>query len=200
MAPDLWIAFVLASVSLLVLPGPTVFMVFAVALVHGRRATWIIVPAVTLGGALTLALSMLGLGGLLQTWPRLGVVLQFCGAAYLAYFALELWRSADAPPEPEQSAPRHLFWSLFAVTTLNPKGLIFFLAFIPQFLSHDIPFFQQSIVMAVTYLALVVVVFFGYALLAGSLAERGMLRQAPWMSRAAALVLLASAGGAALAF
>jgi threonine/homoserine/homoserine lactone efflux protein len=199
MALDLWIAFVLASASMLLLPGPTVLLVVAVSLVHGRRAAWVTVPAVTLGGALALALSLLGLGALLQTWPALGVFLRLFGVAYLAVFAWTLWWKTDAPPrEKVDDAPHRLFWSVFAVTTLNPNGLVFFLAFIPHFLNPDAPLLRQSLVLAGTYLALVVLVFLGYALLAGRLADRGTLRRAPWMSRVAAVVLLAAALGSAL--
>ncbi|HKP26561.1 MAG TPA: LysE family translocator, partial [Dongiaceae bacterium] len=142
--PDLqiWIAFVIAAEALLILPGPTDMVVVSYALTQGKRSAWASVPGVTLGDATALILSLLGLGAVLMASAELFNILKIAGALYLVYLGIKTWRAAV--PETLDGAPlQHGRWRIMAhtymATALNPGGIVFYVAFFPQFLSADKP-------------------------------------------------------------
>ena len=158
MTIELWLAFVAASVVLLIIPGPTILSVISYSVAHGRRANVPLVAAVALGDSTALALSLLGLGALLATSAFWFTVVKWVGGLYLLWLGIKLLRAgasplvADAPPVPVSR------WRLFAntwlVTALNPKGMVFFVAFLPQFLRPDAPTAPQLWVLAITFVVL----------------------------------------------
>lgn len=156
MSIEIWLAFVAASAVLLAIPGPTVLLVISYALGHGRRAAAATVTGVALGDFTAMTASMLGLGALLATSAALFAVLKWVGAAYLIYLGIKLWR---APVDASDSAatterPLRIFLHAYAVTALNPKSIIFFVAFLPQFLNHAEPVAFQMAVFEATFHAL----------------------------------------------
>lgn len=190
MAFDVWLSLTLASISLLILPGPTVLLVVAVGLTHGPRAALLTVPAVTAGGAIALILTLVGFGSLLHAWPEAILALRLGGAAYMAYLATQLWEVPPMALELPSRVPRAFFWQILVVTALNPKGLIFFVAFIPGFIDPAVPLFGQAMIIVATYLTIVALIFLGFALGAGILAKQDRLGSVQgWLSRSAAVVL-----------
>ena len=158
--PDLhvWIAFVIAAETLLILPGPTDMVVVSYALTRGRRSAWASVPGVTLGDATALVLSMLGLGAVLMTSAELFNALKIAGAAYLIYLGIKTWR-APVPATMAENAPlQRGGWRIMAhtyvATALNPGGIVFYVAFFPQFLSPDKPLLTQVAVFGATFVAM----------------------------------------------
>ena len=143
MALDHWLAFVAASAVLLAIPGPTVLLVVSYALGHGRRAAGSTVAGVLLGDFTAMTASLLGLGALLAASATLFSVLKWIGALYLVYLGIKLWRAPVAAAADEAMAPierhRRIFLHAYAVTALNPKSIVFFIAFLPQFLDHGAP-------------------------------------------------------------
>jgi threonine/homoserine/homoserine lactone efflux protein len=159
MSIEIWLAFVAASAVLLAIPGPTVLLVISYALGHGRRAAAATVTGVALGDFTAMTASMLGLGALLATSAVLFAVLKWVGAAYLIYLGIKLWRAPVATVETSDDAvaierPLRIFLHAYAVTALNPKSIIFFVAFLPQFLNHAEPVALQMAVFEATFLAL----------------------------------------------
>lgn len=153
---ELWLAFVAASAVLLVLPGPTILTVISYSVAHGRRANVPLVAAVALGDSTALLLSLLGLGALLATSAVWFTVVKLAGGLYLLFLGIRLLRAgATAAVEAEaQAAPGsmvRLFANTYLVTALNPKGIIFFVAFLPQFLSPDHPAAPQLWALAATF-------------------------------------------------
>lgn len=137
MSIELWLGFVLASCLLLAVPGPTVMLVTGQALAHGRRSALATVPGVALGDLTAISLSSVGLGAVLAASAGLFTLLKLAGAAYLFWLGLKMWRATPplvegAPPPPR--AARSLFAEAYVVTALNPKSVMFFVAFVPQFL------------------------------------------------------------------
>ena len=173
MSIELWLAFAAASAVLLAIPGPTVLLVISYALSHGKRAATATVAGVALGDFTAMTASMLGLGALLATSALLFTVLKWVGAAYLIYLGIKLWRApaahADAPGEAvsaERGRPLRIFLHAYAVTALNPKSIIFFVAFLPQFLNHAEPIAVQMAVFEATFLVLAAVNAAAYGLMA----------------------------------
>jgi threonine/homoserine/homoserine lactone efflux protein len=183
MVLEQWLAFAAASAVLLAIPGPTVLLVISYALGHGRRAAAAIVTGVALGDLTAMTASMLGLGAVLATSATVFTVLRWIGGAYLVYLGVGLWRApvqaAEAAAAPDASAMRMLAHS-YAVTALNPKSIVFFVAFVPQFLSPARPFWPQVLILEATFVALAALNATLYALLAS--AARQKLRQ-PRMQR-----------------
>ena len=161
MSIELWLAFTAASAVLLAIPGPTVLLVISYALSHGKRAATATVAGVALGDFTAMTASMLGLGALLATSALLFTALKWIGAAYLVYLGIKLWRAPVAPAEGlgeatagDREQPLRIFLHAYAVTALNPKSIIFFVAFLPQFLNHAEPVAFQMAVFEATFLAL----------------------------------------------
>ncbi|MGE0154629.1 MAG: LysE family translocator [Reyranellaceae bacterium] len=184
MSIEHWLAFVAASAVLLAIPGPTVLLVISYALGHGRKAAPASVAGVALGDFTAMTASMLGLGVLLATSALLFTVLKWIGALYLVYLGIKLWRApaggADAAAD-GATRPGRIFAHLYAVTALNPKSIVFFVAFLPQFLDAGAPLLPQILIMEATFLALATLNALLYALLAT--AARRTIRQ-PSVQRA----------------
>lgn len=169
---ELWLAFVAASAVLLVIPGPTILTVISYSLAHGPRAKLALVAAVALGDSTSLALSLLGLGALLASSALWFGVVKTVGGLYLLWLGLRLLRSgvANAAPLPA-AAPvsrRRLFLNTWLVTALNPKGIVFFVAFLPQFITPGPDATRQLWLLAATFVAMAIVNATAYALFAAS--------------------------------
>jgi threonine/homoserine/homoserine lactone efflux protein len=172
MSIELWFAFVAASAVLLVIPGPTVLTVISYSLAHGRRARFPLVAGVALGDSTALAVSLLGLGTLLAASALWFTIVKGVGGLYLLYLGIKLLRAGTSPDDPTAPALSGLRWRLFAntylVTALNPKGIMFFVAFLPQFVSPSAGVAHQLWVLATTFVALATLNATLYAVFAGS--------------------------------
>ena len=167
-----WFAFAAASAVLLAIPGPTILLVISYALGHGRKTAGATVAGVALGDFTAMTASMLGLGALLATSAAIFTVLKWVGAAYLIWLGIKLWRApvaaggdADVETTPTER-PLRIFFHTYAVTALNPKSIVFFVAFLPQFLDLSQPLFTQMAIFELTFLTLAIVNASLYAALA----------------------------------
>ncbi|MCB1470669.1 MAG: LysE family translocator [Rhizobiaceae bacterium] len=166
---ETWAAFAAASAILLIIPGPTILLVVSYALGQGWRTALPMAAGVALGDFTAMTLSMLGIGALLLASATVFTVLKWVGAAYLIYLGIKLFRaggSLDAKPRTDAASAGKMLVHAWLVTALNPKSITFFVAFLPQFLSHDGDFFTQMLIFEATFLTLAFVNAFGYALVA----------------------------------
>ena len=142
MTIDAWLAFALASTVVLMIPGPTILLVCSYALSAGRRAGLWMVGGVALGDLVAMTASVLGLGALLLSSAELFTALRLIGAAYLLYLGWKLWTAPVGPVSeadaPQASGPK-MAAHAFAVTATNPKSIVFFVAFVPQFIDPAAP-------------------------------------------------------------
>ena len=203
MAIETWLAFAAASAVLLLIPGPTVLLVVSYALGQGWRSALPTAVGVTLGNLTAMTLSMLGLGALLAGSATLFTSLKWAGAAYLVWLGIKMWRAGatlDAAPRTDAASSAKMLAHAWIVTALNPKGITFFVAFLPQFLDPSVDFLTQMIVLEATFLVLGFANVCGYALIAAR--ARAALRNSP----AVAIInkiggsLLIGAGAATLSF
>ena len=173
---ELWLAFVIASAALLAIPGPTVMLVVSYAIGRGRHTGWVTVPGVTLGDFTAMTVSLLGAGAVLAASATLFAALKLVGAAYLIWLGIRLWRADASGKEvagPVQARGRRaMFWNAYLVTAFNPKGIVFFVAFVPQFVAADRPLLPQFVLLEATFLVLATANVALWAVLAGELRAR----------------------------
>ncbi|MDT8343962.1 MAG: LysE family translocator [Thermohalobaculum sp.] len=177
MSIELWLAFALASAVMLAIPGPTVMLVISYALGYGRRSGLATVPGVTLGDFTAMTVSLAGAGAVLATSATLFTALKLAGAAYLFWLGLKLWRAAPQPVGVPGGAQvpgdlRRMFWNSYAVTALNPKSIVFFVAFVPQFIDPAAPLLAQVVILEATFLALAALNIALWAVMVGAMRAR----------------------------
>jgi threonine/homoserine/homoserine lactone efflux protein len=174
-----WLPFALASAILVAIPGPTVLLVVSYALGHGRKYALATTVGVALGDLTSMTASMLGLGVLLAASAEWFMVLKWIGAAYLIYLGIKLWRAPVMDPDtvkaPAELRTSRIVAHAYAVTTLNPKSIIFFVAFVPQFIDPHVASVSQIAVLEATFISLAALNAFLYAMLA-SVARRAIRR------------------------
>ncbi|MGH6893716.1 MAG: LysE family translocator [Dongiaceae bacterium] len=199
-----WIAFVIAAEALLIMPGPTDMVVVSYALSQGRRSAWASVPGVTLGDATALVLSLLGLGAVLMASAELFNALKIAGAIYLIYLGIKTWR-APVPETIDDNPPlQRSAWRItvhtYVATALNPSGIVFYVAFFPQFLTAEKPLLPQVATFGATFIVMGSVNSALYATLAVQVQRfvRGY-RARKNMNRAAGGILIATGGMLGLA-
>ena len=169
-----WLAFATASAILVAIPGPTVLLVISYALAHGRKSALATVLGVGLGDFTSMTCSMVGLGAFLLTSATLFTILKWIGAAYLIYMGIKLWRAPvvgareEGAEDTGETRPLRIFLHAYIVTALNPKGIIFFIAFLPQFLDTSRPVVPQMLICGATFLVLAITNSALYALMAAA--------------------------------
>lgn len=158
MTIESWFAFVVASAILLVIPGPTILAVISYSVTHGRRANVPLVAAVALGDATALCASLVGLGALLAVSAFWFTAVKVAGGLYLLYLGIKLFRAGLSPTEmagpTSDSSHLKLFTNTYLVTALNPKGIVFFMAFLPQFITPGENGVLQMWLLAITFVVL----------------------------------------------
>lgn len=196
---ETWLAFVVSTVVMLAIPGPTTLMVIGQSLAAGRRHALPLVAGVSLGGLSAITLSLAGLGALLATSALAFTALKWAGAAYLVYLGVKMWRTPVPHGLPVAIPARTAFRQAFVVTALNPKGIAFFVAFVPQFISPEAAFLPQATLLVASFATLEAINAAIFATLAGrmsSLVQRPSVRRG--LNRAGGGVLVGA--GLALAF
>ena len=170
MTIEIWLAFVVATIILLMIPGPTILTVISYSLSHGTRARVPLVAAVALGDSTALVLSLLGLGALLASSAAWFVAVKWIGGLYLLYLGIKLLRSGISPVQLTANGSQDSAWRVFAntwmVTSLNPKGIVFFVAFLPQFVDPAGAVAQQLWILSVTFVCLAAINAMAYAIFA----------------------------------
>jgi len=185
----------------MLIPGPNVALIVANSLAHGARYGLMTVAGTSAAMVLQLGLTGLGMTALLGELSRAFDVLRWVGVAYLLWLGVSAWRAPAVDlsrTSAEAKAMRNIFWRGFLVSLTNPKTLLFYAAFFPQFIDASAPAAGQIALLSVTFVALAVALDGGWALLAarfrGALRLKGRLR-----NRLTGGFLTAAALGLALA-
>jgi leucine efflux protein len=174
-------AFAAAFVLLLFLPGPGNLALISSASKGGLAGGLASVFGLLLGDQILLWLTVAGVAAMLQTVPVLFAAVQWAGAAYLAYLGIKMITAKPGEGLSIQITPGHYFRETLFITLLNPKAIMFYFAFFPQFI--DPVQHQGWITFAVMALTIAVLGFlycFGVVLITHFMAER--LRANPAVS------------------
>ena len=181
MPVDLWVSLTVAAAVLAVAPGPDNLFVLLQSAMYGARAGIFVTLGLCVGVFIQTMLAAFGVAAVVAASPTLLMIIQFAGAAYLLYLAWGAWR-APAGGSGDESAskyPRLTGFQLWRrgilMNITNPKVLIFFLAFFPQFIvkgATEAEVMVQMLIMGMTFLICTLVVFCTVAWCAGTLADR----------------------------
>lgn len=187
----LWSAFLPAALLLVMTPGAGTLCVWRAFLRGGWRAAGLALAGLLLGDMLLILLSSLGVAALLAANPLLFAVLRWGGAGYLIYLGCQCWRHAALPPVPDSTASPWQLYSACLLTLGNPKAIVFFMAFFPQFLQagqDPLPgFLQLGVVFCLLNLSyLIALLWLGSRLCAAG----SMSLLAVWGQRASGLMMI----------
>jgi homoserine/homoserine lactone efflux protein len=165
-----WLPFFLASWAISLSPGAGAIAAMSAGLNHGFWRGYVMTAGLILGILTQLIVVAVGLGTLIATSALAFAVIKWLGVAYLVYLGIKQWRASAAPIEQlHQSAPTSR-WSLvmrgWVINALNPKGTVFLLAVVPQFLDIKQALTPQYLVIGATLAFTDLVVMAGYTLLA----------------------------------
>ena len=181
--PGLFLAFAAAVTILMLIPGPNVALITANSMAYGPKYGFLTVAGTSSAMVVQLGLTALGMTELLGTLGVWFEWLRWIGVAYLICLGVAQWRASPidlTKTRPEPKSARAIFVRALLVSLTNPKTLLFYGAFFPQFVTADAPVGPQIGVLSATFLGLAVLVDGGWALLAGRarglLASRGRLR------------------------
>jgi homoserine/homoserine lactone efflux protein len=166
---ELYLAYLAACFVIAVVPGPTVTVIIANSLAHGPRAGLLNVAGTQLGLALMMAVLVVGLSSVIAAMGGLFEWLRWAGAAYLVWMGCQLLRSPEMiSQEKSRTLPRGGFLLQgFLVLMANPKALLWFGAFIPQFVDARGNYVGQIVLLGATAMAVALVSDGAYAVLTG---------------------------------
>ena len=156
-----WLIYAAAAAGLSLTPGPNGLLALTHGALHGVRKTLFTIAGGALGFTSVIAVSLFGIGALLAATSELLVVLKWVGGAYLVWLGIGVWRSpamgATQGPDQRVITRVNVFRQGLLASITNPKGILFFVAFLPQFLSEDIPLLTQFLVMAITFVGIEII-------------------------------------------
>lgn len=162
-----WLLYTAAALGLSLTPGPNGLLALTHGALYGVRRTVSTIAGGALGFTIIIALSLFGIGALLAASAGLLTVLKWVGGAYLVWLGIQVWRSPPLGLQQDSGArvitAAALFRQGLLAAVTNPKGILFFVAFLPQFLSTDLPLLGQFAVMAATFVGIEILFELGVA-------------------------------------
>ncbi len=172
---ELFAAFLIATTALILMPGPIVSLVIANSIAHGTRIGLVTVAGASTGNAALVAAGALGLSAVLAFLADIFDWLRWAGVAYLVYLGLRHWRAAMRGGEGAAAvatrspalSPGRAFWIGIVVAVTNPKTILFYAAFFPQFIDPGRAAGPQLAAMSIAFVIIAVTFDSAYALLAG---------------------------------
>lgn len=199
-----WATFAAASLVIAILPGPGVANIVGYAVNSGRPTAFAAIGGAVTGNLIAMLLSLAGIRALLEAFPRAFKFVEVAGAVYLIALGLIGILGSGSPASADvvyraAIPPRAAFARSVAVSALNPKSIIFFVAFVPQFIATSSSYLVQSLIVIGTFASIVAITDTLYALLA--LRVAGLLHSpmmAMWVRRTGGLVLISTGLAATL--
>lgn len=173
-----WLLYTAAALGLSLTPGPNGLLALTHGALYGTHRTIATILGGGLGFTIVIGLSMFGIGAILAANADLIFWLKWLGGAYLVFLGIQVWRSEPigaAAAENATSKPWSLFQAGLYSAVSNPKGILFFVAFLPQFIEPGKPLFLQFLIMSGTFF----VIEFCYELTVAAFADR----ITPWLRR-----------------
>ena len=167
MDTTLYISFLIVSFGLIIIPGPNVLVIVSTSITHGRAKGLQTVAGTTLAMAIQLVIAITGTAGLLKLFAEGFYILKWLGVAYLIYLGIQHLKKAYVSRTYEtELSSASTFTRGFIVSLTNPKTILFFAAFLPQFVSPAESYIFQITILSITFLTLAALLDSCYAVLA----------------------------------
>ncbi|SNY93144.1 Threonine/homoserine/homoserine lactone efflux protein [Cohaesibacter sp. ES.047] len=172
MALDTWLAYTIACIVLTLIPGPSVLLVISLSLTRGRLAALMCILGDVIGSIILMGLSFAGVGAILATSAFVFQSVKWAGVLYLAYLGYKQIRSARlntaeaAPLTHEGHGGWNSFWVGTVTAILNPKAIVFYIAFLAQFIDPNTNLSVQLGLLTLTSSLVVIILLGGYAFIA----------------------------------
>lgn len=199
MSFELYAAFIATTVALMALPGPNAALISANSIAYGRRYGLITVVGTSAAMIPQLLLTALGMNGALTLTGEFFEWIRWAGVAYLVYLGIQAWRAPAVDLTKIKAEPqsgRSIFLRGFLVSSSNPKTLLFYGAFFPQFVVADGNVMRQLLLLSLSFLAVAVVLDSCWALLADKL-RRVLAARGAFRNRLTGTIYFAAAAGLA---
>ncbi len=176
MSLEIWIPYVIACIVIIMVPGPTVTVIIANSVRHGARAGLANVAGTQVGMGVALVVLVAGMASVMTFISEWFDLLRLVGACYLIWLGIKLWRSDGKLTSGEAKPVKGgFFLQGFLVAVTNPKILLFFGAFIPQFVDPSASAVYQISLLGLTFMIVATIIDTCYAFLAGNAGN--------WLSR-----------------
>lgn len=185
---ETWTLYVLTVLALMSTPGPSQLLMLTNSGVHGFRRSLATAAGDLTANALKMLAAGLGLAALIAASATALTGIKWAGVAYLVWLGLRMilraeGDAADLKGADRQARLRTLWLQGFLTSAANPKAVVFFAALFPQFISADIAFWLQFLILSVTYLVLDGLFLSGYGLGAAWVVARFKGRARLWVER-----------------
>jgi len=181
-----WLIFVVTIVMVIAIPGPLTLLMINSTMNHGMRKSLPIILGGSVASSILITLSALGLGAVIMASETLFTVIKYLGAAYLVYLGVSLWfeakrkvKSAEAGSTSTQSSAAeqikpdcNLLSKSFLLGITNPKDIVFFVAFLPQFINTERSYTEQIFTIVVTWFCVDFLCKVSYGMLAKVVSDR----------------------------
>ncbi|WP_409524201.1 LysE family translocator [Nitrincola sp. MINF-07-Sa-05] len=155
MTLDTWLIYMVATLGLSLTPGPNGLLALTHGALHGPTRTLATIAGGALGFAAVIGLSMFGIASLLSLAGELLLVMKIVGGLYLVWLGIQVWRSPSPGGGVGNLKGRVSRWHMarqgFLAALANPKAILFFAAFLPQFINPEVDLWLQFVIMAATF-------------------------------------------------
>jgi len=155
MSFEIWLLYLVATIGLSLTPGPNGLLALSHGASYGTKRSLFTISGGVLGFTLLMAVSMAGMGALLLASQKAFFTAKIIGVLYLIYLGIKTWRAppphVDMPEHAKKSSNKGLLTQGFFVAVSNPKVIIFFAAFLPQFINPSKPQLIQFAILALTF-------------------------------------------------
>lgn len=157
MTLELYLEYFIATSVFSLVPGPTIMLVIHYALIYGKGAGKYTIPAVIVGDAIAILFAFIGIGALMKIVPQAFYFMKIAGGMYLIYLGLtSIFTKHNIEDEKVvcKKKAKNIFKHVVTVTALNPKSIVFFMAFLPQFIDPKSNYTGQLIILAAIFVIL----------------------------------------------
>ena len=191
MSVHIWISFAIASILIISAPGPSVTYLVTTSATFGKKAAYSAIPGIFTGDLTAMIISLSGMGALLNMFPIAYETIKYIGIVYLIYLGCKTFKTAERKiTEIEQ---KNNWRQGFLLTFLNPKSIIFFASFMPQFVVSDNSYMVQIFILGTTYLVIGLINDFTYSFCADKIAGFLGRHCREWIGRIGGITMICTA-------
>ncbi|KGJ96847.1 LysE family translocator [Colwellia psychrerythraea] len=203
-----WLIFIVTIAVVIAIPGPLTLLMINNTINQGMKKSLPIIVGGSFASAMLITISALGLGAIITASETLFNIIKYLGAAYLLYLGISLWfavtarenpaeltwdQSSELSEEKEQKPNNNLLLKSFMLGITNPKDIVFFVAFLPQFINSQSNYAEQLLTIVVTWFCVDFLCKISYGILADLLSSRlNTVSQSNLLDRVAAVVFVAA--------